>query len=91
MAPPIEAWPAYELPSRLQALPSGRRRKPDVDLANCPLFELTQYDCVVERRGNSNTAKVGKDNEVHKPSVQGKAPKGEIVCTPIMRLFRRYA
>lgn len=53
-------------------MPSGRRRKGDLDLKDCELLELTQFDCFVEERA------------------QKKKQQNQIVCDPIVRLFRRY-
>jgi hypothetical protein len=50
MSPPVEAFPAAELPIRILSTSSGRRRKQPVDLERCALQELVQYDCDVERR-----------------------------------------
>ncbi|EZF14331.1 hypothetical protein H112_06148 [Trichophyton rubrum D6] len=49
MAPQVESWPATELPQRLQSYHVGYRAKArkggPIDLAQCPLYELTQYSC----------------------------------------------
>ena len=45
MAPLVEAFPASELQSRINNLPTGKRRKSPVDLENCELKELSQYFC----------------------------------------------
>jgi len=45
MSPPIEEWPAHQLPDRVMALPNGKRRKRNVDLEKCALMELVQYSC----------------------------------------------
>ena len=51
MAPPIEAFPASELPWRVQVTAQGKRRKGEaIDLRKCELFELVQYDCRVDER-----------------------------------------
>ncbi len=46
MAPPIEVFPASELSHRVNTLPNGRLRKGEaIDLDDCELLELVQYDC----------------------------------------------
>ena len=51
MAPPTEAFPASELPYRVQITAQGKRRKGgDIDLRKCELLELVQYDCRVDQR-----------------------------------------
>ena len=49
MAPPAEEFPAAELPRRVQVTIEGKRRKGgDIDLRNCDLLEMVQYDCRVD-------------------------------------------
>jgi len=48
MAPPVESWPAHELPERVQVTKEGRRRKDQIDLHKCELLEMVQYECLVE-------------------------------------------
>ena len=49
MAPPTEAFPASQLPYRVQITAQGKRRKGEaVDLKKCELLELVQYSCRVE-------------------------------------------
>ena len=51
MTPPIESFPATELPYRIQLTAQGKRRKGGtLDLANCELMELVQYSCHLEGR-----------------------------------------
>lgn len=47
MSPPVETWPARELPVRVLATPDGRAKKTasKIDLDKCPLHELVQYNC----------------------------------------------
>lgn len=52
MAPPVEAFPAWQLPARVQYGPDGKRRKQAVDLRECQLKEMVQYAC--ELRGTKN-------------------------------------
>jgi hypothetical protein len=48
MAPPTEAFPAAELPYRVQITTQGKRRKGgDIDLKKCELLEMVQYSCLV--------------------------------------------
>lgn len=49
MAPPLESWPAWQLPERAQATMKDTKRKGfNGDLNGCGLLELVQYDCKVE-------------------------------------------
>ena len=49
MAPPLESWPAYQLPDRAQGNVKDRKRKDfNDDLKACELLELLQYECKVE-------------------------------------------
>ncbi|KAH8687751.1 hypothetical protein BGZ60DRAFT_15485 [Tricladium varicosporioides] len=49
MAPPLEIFPAKDLPYRAQANVYGTKRKGfDGDLKKCELMEMLQYDCQVE-------------------------------------------
>ena len=51
MAPPVEAFPASELPWRIHTTGQGKRRKGgNIDLRNCELLELVQYDCKVNEK-----------------------------------------
>ena len=53
MAPPTEAFPAIELPYRVQVTTQGKRRKGDaIDLKECELLEMVQYSCRVEDEQN---------------------------------------
>ncbi len=45
MAPPITQIPLSALEAEVNLLPNGRRRKPQVNLRDCPLKELVQYKC----------------------------------------------
>ena len=46
MAPLVEAFPASELPQRIQITTMTRRRKPRIHhLSACELLEMIQYDC----------------------------------------------
>lgn len=49
MAPPVEAFPAFQLPDRVQITTKYRRRKKPVDLLKCDLMEMVQYSCNVEK------------------------------------------
>ena len=50
MAPPTEVFPASALPVKVNNLPSGKVRKPHerVDLDECKLLELVQYECELD-------------------------------------------
>ncbi|KAI9849847.1 MAG: hypothetical protein M1837_000061 [Sclerophora amabilis] len=48
MAPPIEAFPASQLPERVQTTAAGKKRKVPVKLDQCELLEMLQYECWVE-------------------------------------------
>lgn len=49
MAPPIETFPASQLPSRVQFAANGKRRKGDeIKLEDCELMEMVQYSCKLE-------------------------------------------
>lgn len=46
MTPPVQAFPASELPQRIQGTVQGKQRKGgETDLRRCDLMELVQYDC----------------------------------------------
>ena len=46
MAPPVETFPASELPYRIQISANGKRRKgQDIKLDECELMEMVQYSC----------------------------------------------
>jgi len=75
MPPPVERWPASELPLRIQATLDGRRRKGgNVELEKCELLEMLQYNCVVE--GKSESKRYSRE--------------ARVVCRPVERWFRRY-
>ena len=58
MAPPTEAFPASELPYRIQATVQGKRRKGgDIDLRKCDLQEMVQYNCKVDEQQPSAPVK----------------------------------
>jgi hypothetical protein len=48
MAPPIEIWSASELPDRVQVTMKGRLRKDQIELQDCELLEMLQYECTVQ-------------------------------------------
>jgi hypothetical protein len=49
MAPPVETFPAAQLPERVQVTAQGRRRKGgNIDLKKCDLMEMVQYNCWLE-------------------------------------------
>jgi len=53
MSPPCQSFPFTKLPVAIQADANGKRRKTvdghRIDLRNCELLELTQYECLVLR------------------------------------------
>jgi len=50
MAPKLDYFPPSELPSRVQYVASGKKRKQPVDLKKCELKELLQYECDVDKK-----------------------------------------
>ncbi|KAI9826679.1 MAG: hypothetical protein M1819_007313 [Sarea resinae] len=58
MSPPLEVFPASELPFRVQATAQGKRRKQAIDLARCEPLELVQYACWLEGEERSRDARV---------------------------------
>ncbi|KAI4223453.1 MAG: hypothetical protein L6R36_005419 [Xanthoria steineri] len=49
MAPPIETFPASQLPYRIQAAANGKRRKgKEINLNECELMEMVQHSCWLE-------------------------------------------
>lgn len=53
MTPPCKIFKAGELESAVQTGVTGRKRKTEggqnVDISQCPLFSMVQYDCQIER------------------------------------------
>jgi len=73
MTPPIESFPASELPPRVLGTVEGKRRKGWVQekiggLGKCELLELVQYKCEVE---------------------EPRTRESVVRCWPVERLFRR--
>ncbi|KAK0644293.1 hypothetical protein B0T16DRAFT_305155, partial [Cercophora newfieldiana] len=73
MAPPLQTFPAKNLPLAAQVGPDGKLRKTvdgrRIDLArDCELLELTQYECLV---------------------LHPEIPRSPVQCFPFQRLFRR--
>nr|POE56252.1 hypothetical protein CFP56_50796 [Quercus suber] len=58
MAPHVEAFDASRLDHAIQQQPNGRRRKPPVDLQDCALKELLQYECDLNGPRNDPRTKV---------------------------------
>ncbi len=49
MAPPVEIFPASQLPFRIQVGANGKRRKgEEIKLEDCELLEMVQYSCWLE-------------------------------------------
>jgi len=49
MSPPVEVFPAFQLPDRVQITTRNRRRKKPVDLQKCELVEMVQYSCDIAK------------------------------------------
>lgn len=53
MTPPCKIFKADELEGAVQAGLNGMKRKTEggrnIDLAECPLFGMVQYDCQIDR------------------------------------------
>jgi hypothetical protein len=49
MAPIIPTFHASELPSQVNVLPSGKPRKPPINLDDCAKKEMVQYKCNVHK------------------------------------------
>ncbi len=54
MAPPCPVIEAAELPVKIQETAEGKKRKlkpgqREIDLSQCPMFELLQYKCEVQQ------------------------------------------
>ena len=58
MAPPVESFPAWQLPVRVQYTPDGKRRKTPVDLRDCELKEMVQYACELKGTRTNPRSKV---------------------------------
>ncbi|EME82957.1 uncharacterized protein MYCFIDRAFT_35795 [Pseudocercospora fijiensis CIRAD86] len=59
MPPLVEAFHASELTDKINALPSGKRRKPQIkNLQDCELKELIQYNCELSGPRNDPKSKV---------------------------------
>jgi len=58
MAPPVEAFPAWQLPSRVHFTPDGKRRKQPVNLSDCQLKEMIQYACELKGTPSNPRSKV---------------------------------
>lgn len=50
MTPPVELFPASELPSRVQYDANGKKCKKAVELEECALKEMIQYSCAVDEK-----------------------------------------
>jgi hypothetical protein len=58
MAPMIEAFHASELAERVKYKPDGQYHKPGINLKDCALKELLQYDCQLDGPQSSRSSKV---------------------------------
>lgn len=58
MTAPVEAFPAWQLPVRVQFTPDGKRRKIPVDLRQCKLKEMVQYACELQGTPGNPKSKV---------------------------------
>ena len=54
----VEAFPAWQLPARVQYTPDGKKRKEAVDLKKCALKEMVQYSCDLHGPRSDPTSKV---------------------------------
>lgn len=79
MAPPTPAIHPSTLPTAILADTNGKRRKDlpqDFDLKrDCALSSLTQYNCSAQ--------------ELEVETALGSRKTTEIVCEPVVRLFRK--
>ncbi|KAI0591463.1 Mitochondr-Som1 domain-containing protein [Pyrenophora tritici-repentis] len=57
MSPPLTMIHPSELEAAINVLPSGKPRKPPINLGDCELKELVQYKC------NIQESKKEKDSE----------------------------
>lgn len=58
MAPLVEAFPPSRLEQHIQYTPSGRRRKPPINLKDCELKEMVQYFCDLDGPNEDPRSKV---------------------------------
>lgn len=73
MAPSTPIHPLSALETQINVLPSGKPRRPPINLNDCALKELIQYKC----------------NIVEPQAKDGKRQMGVIVCEPVVRLLRQ--
>lgn len=50
VGPPVHSFPVSELEEHVNINEKGRKRKLPVNLDECKLMQLVQYDCRVEKR-----------------------------------------
>ncbi|KAK5133773.1 hypothetical protein LTR08_007423 [Meristemomyces frigidus] len=58
MAPLTETFHPARLQQHVQSLPDGKARKPPVDLKQCQLKELVQYECDLDGPGDDRKSRV---------------------------------
>jgi len=58
MPPPIEAFPASQLENSIQYNTDGKLRKKRIDLRECELKKLAQYQCELNELAGVNESKV---------------------------------
>ncbi|KAI7210340.1 hypothetical protein KC333_g8274 [Hortaea werneckii] len=58
MAPMVETFPPARLQQHAQYLPNGKARKPSVELKDCQLKELIQYECELRGPRESPRSKI---------------------------------
>lgn len=58
MAPMVETFPPARLQQHAQYLPNGKARKPSVELKDCELKELIQYECELRGPRESPRSKI---------------------------------
>ena len=49
MAPPVETFPTTQLPSRVQVTVGNKLKKKRVNLDDCELLEMLQYQCAPDK------------------------------------------
>ncbi|KAI6821261.1 hypothetical protein KC332_g9340 [Hortaea werneckii] len=58
MAPMVETFHPARLQQHAQYLPNGKARKPSVELKDCELKELIQYECNLQGPRDSPRSKI---------------------------------
>lgn len=50
VGPPVHSFPVSELEERVNINEKGKKRKDPVNLEECKLMQMVQYDCKVEKK-----------------------------------------